>query len=255
MKMNYLNIGRALCGLLLLPGGGTLLAAETTENNWKFSFSPYAWGSSLKGKVASLPGLPPADLDISLGDILSNLNIGFMGVGGARKGRFSIYSDLFYSHISADADTRGRLYSGADYTQTLFFASAGIAWRVMDEAAYNVSVLAALRYYRLDNHLKLDGAALPSTKIDDDEDWVDLLVGVQGRVRLAENWYANARVTTAIAGGSDTAYGLSGGVGYIFNKSVSTHVGYRYLKIDYENNDFLYDVKMFGPTIALAFHW
>jgi len=125
----------------------------------------------------------------------------------------------------------------------------------MDEAAYQLTVMAALRYYRLDNRLKLDGATAPSTKIDDDEDWADLLVGLQGRIKLAEKWYASARVTTAVVGGSDSAYGLSGGIGYVFNQSISTHLGYRYLKIDYENNDFLYDTKMFGPTIGLAFHW
>ncbi len=244
-----------LAGALLLAGCAELAAGEAKDDEWKFNFTPYAWGTSLKGQVASLPGVPPADIDVSLSDILSNLNIGLMGVGGARKGRFAVFGDLFYSRISSDTDTRGLLFSGVDYNQTLLFASAGVSWRVLDKDAYHLSVLAGLRYYHLDNDLKLNGATLPTIKIDHTEDWVDPMIGLQGRVRLATNWYASARMTTAIAGGSDTAYGLYGGVGYVFNKSLSTVVGYRYMKLDYENGDFLFDVEMAGPSVGLAFHW
>ena len=244
-----------LAGVLLLAGCADLAAGDAKDDGWKFNFTPYAWGTSLKGQVASLPGVPPADIDVSLSDILSNLDIGLMGVGGARKGRFAVFGDLFYANISADADTRGLLFSGADYEQKLLFASAGVSWRVLDEDDYQLSALAGLRYYRLDNELKLTGAALPTTKINHVEDWVDPMIGLTGRVRLAPNWYASARVTTAIAGDSDTAYGLFGGIGYVFNQSLSAVAGYRYMKVDYEKGDFLFDVEMAGPTVGLAFHW
>ena len=32
-------------------------------------------------------------------------------------------------------------------------------------------------------------------------------------------------------------------------------VGYRYMKLDYENGDFLFDVEMSGPSVGLSFHW
>jgi predicted porin len=126
---------------------------------------------------------------------------------------------------------------------------------MLDEDDYHLVALAGLRYYRLDNELKLTGAALPTKKIDHVEDWVDPMIGLQGRLRLAPNWYVSARVTTAIAGDSDSAYGLFGGIGYVFNKSLSTVAGYRYMKLDYENGDFLFDVEMSGPTVGLAFYW
>ena len=125
-----------LAGVLVLAGSADLAAGEAKDDGWKFNFTPYAWAASLKGSVASLPGVPPADIDVSLSDILSNLDIGLMGVGGARKGRFAVFGDLFYANISADADTQGRLFSGADYQQTLLFASAGVSWRVLDEDDY-----------------------------------------------------------------------------------------------------------------------
>ena len=127
---------RLLAAILLLAGCADLAASEATDEGWKFNFTPYAWATSLKGSVASLPGVPPADIDVSLSDILSNLDIGLMGVGGAHKGRFAVFGDLFYSRISSDADTRGRLFSGADDNQTLLFASAGVSWRVLDEDDY-----------------------------------------------------------------------------------------------------------------------
>ena len=91
-----------LAGVLLLAGCADLAAGEAKDDGWKFNFTPYVWGTSLKGSVASLPGVPPADIDVSLSDILSNLDIGLMGAGGARKGRFAVFGDLFYSRISSD---------------------------------------------------------------------------------------------------------------------------------------------------------
>jgi hypothetical protein len=54
---------------------------------------------------------------------------------------------------------------------------------------------------------------------------------------------------------SDADDDLFGGVGYTFNESYSFIAGCRHIKIDYENDTFLYDVKLYGPIAGMTFKW
>ena len=111
--------------MLLLPA----ICFADEKGGWTYSFTPYIFALGLKADVATLPPAPPADVDVSFGDILDNLDVALFGIGEARKGKYGIWGDLFFSSLSATADTPGPFYSGADYDQTLLFAAAGVSYR------------------------------------------------------------------------------------------------------------------------------
>jgi opacity protein-like surface antigen len=48
---------------------------------------------------------------------------------------------------------------------------------------------------------------------------------------------------------------LLGIVGFSFNKNIAAELGYRYVSIDFKENDFLYDVSMYGFVIGLGIHF
>jgi hypothetical protein len=57
-------------------------------DTWHFQIATYGWLSGQKGTLATLPGLPAADVDIDFyDDILGNINGSFALIGEARKGR------------------------------------------------------------------------------------------------------------------------------------------------------------------------
>jgi hypothetical protein len=63
-------------------------AESDGTDKWHFQMAPYAWLAGQEGKVATLPPLPPADIDVHFyDDILGNINGALMLVGEARKGR------------------------------------------------------------------------------------------------------------------------------------------------------------------------
>ena len=57
---------------------------------------------------------------------------------------------------------------------------------------------------------------------------------------------------TLLGGGgmSSSFVDLIGGLGYDFTDQIKAFAGYRYLKVDYQNKDFIYDVEMQGPMIS-----
>ena len=55
--------------------------------------------------------------------------------------------------------------------------------------------------------------------------------------------------------GSDTMVDLYGGIGYRFSDKIATTLGYRWLKLDYDHDDFLYDVRQQGIVAGMTFRF
>ncbi len=236
--------------LLLLPT--TLLADNSSAQNddWVYSVTPYLWVTGQKGDVATLPPAGATEIDVSFNDVISNMDLSMMGFFEARKGRLGLFSELFYVGISADADTPGNLYSKADYEQDLWALSVGASYAISQNKDYLVDALAGVRFWDLDNRLKLKSSSLPSAKKSHREHWQDAFIGLRGKRWLNEKWFISGWGITSIAGDSDSAWDVFGAIGYDYSDGVSFSVGYRHQEINYKKGDFLFDVKMSGPTIG-----
>ena len=94
IKMMALCLVLSLAGTIIFFYPAPGFADES--GGWSYSFTPYIFALGMKADVATLPPAPSAEVDVSFGDILDNLDIAFMGVGEARKGKFGIWGDLFF---------------------------------------------------------------------------------------------------------------------------------------------------------------
>ena len=81
------------------------------------------------------------------------------------------------------------------------------------------------------------------------EGWVDVMAGIRARIELGMGFQAQALL---IGGGgvSSGAADIMGRIGYSFTDNLSTYAGYRYLKVDYQNKDFIFDIEMQGPMVS-----
>lgn len=139
-----------------------VLSTSTFAEGWEIKLSPYLWGSGMKGEVATLPGVPAAEIDITFEDILDNLDMAFMGTFEARKDRIGVFADIIYVSLdTGSAETPGAFFSGADYEQTLTTFLAAGTYRFSTPNT-NIDVLAGGRYWAVDNELSLDAGTLPA---------------------------------------------------------------------------------------------
>ena len=254
--------------------GGSPAAAQGTapaEAPWELSVTPYLWATALKGDVGV--GRIDADVDASFKDIWDNLNGALMLEGELRKGRFGLISDTIYADLEDDAATaEDRLK--VDGTAKMFIQSlAGTyragTWRLADTGAGPLAVTAdpyaGLRYTYLNAELngRLDlpdlGVSARRTA-EQDEHWVDPIVGVRTAWALGERW---SLVLAGDVGGVSTsdqysaeAFGL---VGYRFGlfgeNNADLLAGYRVLKQKYQDgdgrNEFEWDMTIHGPIVGL----
>jgi len=259
-KMRFENLKSAtrLVSFLLVWGTAALLSPPANaeeEEGWSFGLSGYAWLAGMEGEVATLPGAPPAEVDITVGDVLENLDIGLMALGEARKGRFGLLGEIFYVDVSTDGATPGPLFSTADFEQSVLGLTVGGFYRLVARDDASVDLVAGFRLWSVDTKLRLGAGVLPARTLDQDESWVDPIAGVKGRVGLGSSWYASGWAVAAIAGESDSAWDLFGGVGYRFNPKHSVTVGYRHQSVDFRDGSFRFDVELSGPAAAYVYRF
>jgi len=76
MKPRLNNIELSLlCLIFFVVGYSSAQAESKSEDKWHFQIAPYAWLAGQNGKVATLPGLPPADVDVDFTTISGGISI------------------------------------------------------------------------------------------------------------------------------------------------------------------------------------
>jgi hypothetical protein len=250
---------RRLCALVLwltLPLAAVQAKAQDStpsgdSDRWSFGFAPYLWAAGMEGDVATLPPAGPAHVDASFHDILEDLDIAVMGTGEIRRGRFALVADLVYVDLSDDATTPGPFFSRAELDSELFIGTFQASYQVVEGELGHLDLRAGARVWSVTTKLKLDPGLLAGRSRKDTETWVDPVVGFQGRLNLGAGFYVTAMSNIGGFGAdSDLTWDTFAGLGYEVNDWFAPVIGYRHLSVDYDKDDFLYDVEMSGPVIG-----
>ncbi len=237
-------------------------AESNGSDKWNFQLAPYAWLAGQKGTVATLPGLPPGDIDVDFfDDVLGNIKGALMLVGEARKGRYGLVIDMVYTDIEMEDPTPlGIFYSSlSSRTKSWMVSGAGL-YRLAEGQNRFLDVIGGLRYWSVDSELTLKGPLFPflsERSLSNKEDWVDPIIGLKGLMPIGESKFfvSGAFVIGGFGAGSDFMWDALVNLGYQWTKGFSTTLGYRYLDVDYEDDGFLYDVAQSGLTLGLSWRF
>src|SRR5262249_7771960 len=75
---------------------------------WTFTLSPYIWLAGIKSDTTFTPAgtgrTIEANVDESIGDVLSDLNFAIMAGAEARNGRYSVNTDVIYMDLLQKGD-------------------------------------------------------------------------------------------------------------------------------------------------------
>lgn len=242
-------------GLAIVAAISQAQADDSAEilrrDDWSFSISPYVWAASLEGTVG-VAGLPSVEINAGFDDILRNLDFAAMTLAELRYQRFGIYADLVLTNISVDGDTpREILFDDADLRTELFIGTFGGAYRLLEGERGGLDLLAGARVWSVDTRLDLNGGILDDQEFESNQNWVDPVIGIKGRLNLGHGLYLNGLAHIGGFGAaSDLTWDVFGGIGYQFNETVSALAGYRHLEVDYDRAGFKFDVELSGPVIG-----
>jgi len=260
--------------LALVP----LSAAAQAGEGWTFSLTPYIWLPNVNGTLKYSP--PPSggapEVDTGPNNYLENLSFALMLAGEARKGRWSIISDLVYIKFDKeksnvrDVDFGGsRVNTAADIgTQS---SLKGLEWTIAGAYTFSESArgtlegLAGVRFFQVEASsdwqltatVSGPGAAQTfpaSGNATRRSDIVDGIVGVRGRIRWGETAWYSPYYLDAGTGGSRLTWQSLIGVGYAF-KWGDLLLAYRTLYYDQKDEKLLQDFRFSGPTLGATFRF
>jgi hypothetical protein len=222
------------------------------EDKWNFVFSPYFWMAGLHGTT----GGPNRTIQVDerFSELFDSLKFAFMGVFEAHKGNWAMQTDVEYVSIEDDKATPGPLFSSANAKVKTFVFTPEVGYKFYNDPDKGtfVQVLGGTRIWHISTDLTFNAGVLPAVRINDSRNWVDAVVGMRGKVALSEKFFFLGRFDLG-GGGSKFTYQLFGGLGYNFNKRVAFVVGYRDLDVNYDKNNFLFDMSQRGPIMGVGF--
>lgn len=218
---------------------------EEERPAWRFTVTPHLWVSSFTGRVGV--GRTVSEVDLGFGDIFGDLNFGVMGLFEGRRHPWVIRTDLLFASLGEEralsADGSGTLQ--IDQEQLMLHPELG--YTILTRPWGGVDALLGVRYW----HLIVDLSAPPQA-LSGNQYWVDGTVGASVRYQPDEGWRVFAKADAG-AGGSDFTWQVYGGGGYDLGRCCTVVAAYRYLDVDYEqDNALVYDVAFHGPTIGMT---
>jgi hypothetical protein len=254
-------------------------AVDSYDGAWHFSLTPYLWTPNINGSMdARIPALRSATgavlRDVSLSteigpnDYLENLNFAGMVTGEARKGNWSVFTDLIYidfgnenSNVRSITGPDGRPLTAItrDVTTSLSttvwtFAGAYTAAR---SPTWNFDVLAGFRYGGVDTELKWDlrGSRdfldTSGRTTQNRTEW-DGIVGVKGQVRFGDGRWFMPYYADIGTGSSNWTWQALLGLGYSCGWG-DVSLSIRSLSYDFDEKDA--DLRMTGPALGVSFRW
>jgi hypothetical protein len=239
-----------------------LPATASADDDWQFQITPYLWFAGIKGDVSTIPGYPPAPIDVSSSQALQDTKTSYMGILSVKKGRHAGFVDFLYSDVQSDLYYAPTLNLTLQSTSKTTLVTAGYAYEVYESDKAFVDLFAAARYWEVDSQLDLVGGLgilppqyAPPYTISNKESWVDPLIGIMARSALGDSKFFVSGIL-GVGGfgvGSDHLYDASLHFGYQWSKLIGTTLGYRMYDVKYQDGSFLYDVRQQGWLLGLSF--
>jgi hypothetical protein len=208
-----------------------------------FELMPYLVVAGMGGDLTVLGRT--ASFSQSAGDVLSNLQFGFMGRTRVTHKRWFVALDGVYMGLGA---ANPLVDAGVD--QVIVEPSAG--YRV----APLFEVLGGARYNSLSVEANFRGPL--QTRLSSSKNWWDPFVGGRVILPLGERYSISVRLDIGGFGaGSRIAVNSEPLFNVKLGRRATLHAGWKFLYTDYEDNggQFRYDVLTSGPLLGASFRW
>ena len=242
-------------GLCMTPAAASAQVADWTQG-WSGQATIYGWIPTITGAQEGRDGEPIVNLDSA--DVLSALDMAFMGAAELRNGKFGLLLDVVYADLSSDGDgvfpDRPNAIRTEVGTKLTMFTLAS-SYRVYEVDRSFVDLYAGGRFYDVDLSFSAENNR-HQLAADTSVSWGDAIVGVRGAMPLSERWTVSGFADVGgFDGSSDLSWELYGGANYAFSERWAGTIGYRYMSILYEANKATLDIDIQGPLLGITYRF
>jgi opacity protein-like surface antigen len=207
--------------------------------------------------------------DVKFTDILKRLDMIAAGSLYARYHRWEVFADGQYMKLSDTAVLPGLLFDSAHVSLKSAFAEAFVGYRLINCKNASLSIFAGARYNYMSGDLHIAKDSDPrfpklrekfgiplSLRVSGSKDWVDPVIGLNGKVRIWKpvSLYAKGDIG-GFGAASDFTWQVQGGAEFQVTRWLWSDVGWRYMKFDYTSGGFTNKTELNGPYIETGINF
>lgn len=230
----------------------TNTSQNTSSEEWEFSVTPYVFFSGLNGTIGVQR--QTALVNARFPDIFRNLDFALMGTFEARKGNWMILTDAMYMSLSGKRVTPSPFFSDIDVEVKETIIDPEVGYRVVRRERGAIDLLAGVRIWHVKPHLTFQPRILPLVDVEESKNWADPVVGVRGTAQLSPRVFVTSKFDVGGFGiSSDFTGQVFGGAGFQLNPRIAVVGGYRYLRVDYFDDPFIFKTTMSGIVLGAKF--
>lgn len=224
------------------------------DPKWEFSITPYAFLARLDGEVGVLG--ETAQVNASFRDIFRNLNFALMGTFEARKGNWMFVGDALYMSLSGQKVTPSPLFSDIDVEVKETIIDPEVGYRVFKTEKASIDLMGGARIWHVKTHLTFQPRIRPLVDVEGSKTWADPVVGARGSINLSPRVFLNGKFDMGGFGiNSDFTGQVFGGAGFQLKPRIALLGGYRYLRVDYVKDNFIFKTALSGPYVGARFNF
>jgi len=235
----------AISAVIAMLGSASYAEEQPTDDKWQFKLTPYIWLAGITGDMTSDGvDLPPINPDYQYFSLDNLEGVAFVTFT-ARKHQWAIHSDLVYVSF-ADTFQVGPVEASFD----LSGGTAELSGSYTPSSWQNTHLVFGFRGVKL----SLDASLDPGPVGSDSRSFVDPIVGLYHQQTFDNKWGLMARGDIGGTSSELMANAVVAGT-YRFTDVFTLLFGYRYLKIDFAEDDFLIDLSIQGYSVGFQFDW
>jgi opacity protein-like surface antigen len=240
--MKHFLIGAVIAML----GSASYAEEQPADDKWQFKLTPYLWLAGITADAASSDGvdLPPINPDYQFFSLENFDGVAFLTFT-AEKNQWAIHNDLVYISF-ADTIEVGPVDSSFDLSGGTLELSAGYR----PDSWQNTHLVFGLRGVKV----SLDATLTPGPTGSDSRSFIDPIIGLYHRQTFDNHWGLMMRGDIGSSSSELMVNAVLAGT-YQFTDTFTLVFGYRYLKIDFKEDDFLIDLSIQGYSVGFQFDW
>jgi len=251
-------LGLSHSPLAVAAPGSSMQAPDEKTDSWSFDIVPYLWLATYGGTF-DLPNTPAGigrTKSASSDPFSTHISAAAMLAGQVQYKDFGLFLDGAWLQLKTDGNASSDLYSGVDIKTDFAYGTMALTYRLPPMGKLKTDLLAGARIWHASMTMDFAAGTAPAFSTDDSRTWCDPIVGANLRYDFSRHWYATILGDAGGFGvGSQLEWEVFGGVGYQFTKWCSATLGYRYLHLDYDKDDFKMDVGIQGFLLGVGFHF
>jgi len=229
--------------------------APADADHWQWTIAPYLLFPTMQGSTG-IGSLPLLHVDASPSEIFSHLHFGAMLYVQARKGSWAFVLDQIYMDLNQDVNPGGIWVNGTVTMKQ--YAAEAFAFKEVSHG-FEATIGALVNSIQASGTITLNTPGPTTQSNSKQKTWGVPVVGFRWTPVNGDKWHLVLFSDIGGTSGNNWTYQVLPSVGYRWSKGFETALQYRWLGLNYSSGrgaeTFIYDMNIFGPEIAFAFHF